>query len=235
VLTPLSPDTFACSRCAVPPLALPKVVLGSHHSPLLPLLGSHSSPTNSSQSDTATTADAQLSLGSAGATGDIASRPNSSKQGTSMRAHASTAAAGNTHAGHGCGQRSQHSSHAGGYEAKREWLYRLVTFPHYFTPCVSCCSGSNTPKREQLMTLFDTRHPHQVFCCHCPTPKGSTGHFSASHGRDGALLQVCGLACAARGVLLVACIVCLRFQECALDELLRTAAGRLASHRGRFC
>lgn len=78
-----------------------------------------------------------------------------------------------------------------GFDPKREWLYRLVTFPHYFTPCVTCCSGSSTPKREQLMTLFDTRAPHRVFCCHCPTPKGSTGHFSASHGRDGALLQVC--------------------------------------------
>jgi hypothetical protein len=89
------------------------------------------------------------------------------------------------------GQHMHSSSAMGGYDVKREWLYRLVTFPHYFTPCTTCCCGSHTPKREQLMTLFDTRAPHRVFCCHCPSPKGSTGHFSASHGRDGALLQVC--------------------------------------------
>lgn len=181
-------STLCCVSC----LITAAVVLGSH-SPLLPMLGPHSSPTNSSQSDTATTADAQLSLGSAGAAADVVTGPKNSSAGKtagmSAHSHASTLAAGNAHAGHMYGQHGQHSNQ-GGYDPKREWLYRLVTFPHYFTPCVSCCNGSNTPKREQLMTLFDTRAPHRVFCCHCPTPKGSTGHFSASHGRDGALLQV---------------------------------------------
>jgi hypothetical protein len=57
---------------------------------------------------------------------------------------------------------------AGSYCPSREWLYRLVTFPAYFTPCVNCCNGCRTPKREQLMTLFDTKFPHKVFCSHCP-------------------------------------------------------------------
>eukprot|EP00878_Enallax_costatus_P001252 GHUV01001396.1.p1 GENE.GHUV01001396.1~~GHUV01001396.1.p1 ORF type:complete len:538 (+),score=186.29 GHUV01001396.1:251-1864(+) len=55
-----------------------------------------------------------------------------------------------------------------GYNHSREWLYKLVTFPAYFTPCITCCSGSRTPKREQLMTLFDTKYPHKVYCSHCP-------------------------------------------------------------------
>lgn len=167
------------------------------HSPLLPGV-QHSSPTNSSQSDTATTADAALSMGSAGAAGDsaataVASRPSTgtgkSPAGKSSAGKVSKSSAQRMH-------HAQHSSAAAGnscYDHKREWMYRLVTFPHYFTPCLSCCGNSNTPKREQLMTLFDTRAPHRVFCCHCPTPKGSTGHFSASHGRDGALLQVRGV------------------------------------------
>lgn len=197
--------------CLPPPAILPTVVLGSHHhgSPLLPLhdLGQHS-PSNSSQSDTAT--DAQLSMGggSAGAAAaagggggaaaaaaagaDAASGPVSTN--TNANTSSGTPAAAGKRAGSGRYQAQHIPSSvfpAGGFDAKREWLYRLVTFPHYFTPCVTCCSGSSTPKREQLMTLFDTRAPHRVFCCHCPTPKGSTGHFSASHGRDGALLQVC--------------------------------------------
>jgi hypothetical protein len=88
-----------------------------------------------------------------------------------------------------------------GYDASRAWLYRLVTYPHYFTPCPSCCATAGVPKREQLLTLFDTRPPHHaVYCCHCPSPKGTPGHYSASYGRDGALLQVRGVtrACAAR-------------------------------------
>jgi hypothetical protein len=157
--------------------------------PPSPLLGGHCSPSNSSQSDTATTADARLSLGSTAAAADGgacrhthstkhgAARTNPTPQGLAAASAAGAAAAGFS------------------YDPRREWLYRLVTFPHYFTPCHSCCGGSNTPKREQLMTLFDTRAPHRVFCCHCPTPKGSSGHFSASHGRDGALLQVCGGVC----------------------------------------
>jgi hypothetical protein len=56
----------------------------------------------------------------------------------------------------------------GSYCPSREWLYRLVTFPAYFTPCINCCNGCRTPKREQLMTLFDTKFPHKVFCSHCP-------------------------------------------------------------------
>lgn len=59
-------------------------------------------------------------------------------------------------------------SSSGGYKQSREWLYKLVTFPAYFTPCITCCSGSRTPKREQLMTLFDTRYPYKVYCSHCP-------------------------------------------------------------------
>jgi hypothetical protein len=67
------------------------------------------------------------------------------------------------------------------FGGSREWLYRLVTFPSYFTPCVSCCGGSRAPKREQLMTLFDTACPYQVYCSHCPEVKSRT---------DGSLLQV---------------------------------------------
>lgn len=52
--------------------------------------------------------------------------------------------------------------------ASSGWLYRLVTFPSYFTPCVYCCGGSRTPKREQLMTQFDTQYPFKVYCSHCP-------------------------------------------------------------------
>jgi hypothetical protein len=70
----------------------------------------------------------------------------------------------------------------GGYSTNREWLYRLFTFPAYFTPCVSCCGGSRAPKREQLMTLFDTLSPYQVYCSHCPEVK--------KRGNDGTLLQV---------------------------------------------
>ena len=50
----------------------------------------------------------------------------------------------------------------------REWLYRLVMFPAYFTPCHGCCAGNRTPKREQLLTLFDTQAPGSVYCSHCP-------------------------------------------------------------------
>lgn len=57
---------------------------------------------------------------------------------------------------------------AASYCPSKEWLYRLVTFPAYFTPCQNCCTGCRTPKREQLMTLFDTKFPHKVFCSHCP-------------------------------------------------------------------
>jgi hypothetical protein len=64
---------------------------------------------------------------------------------------------------------------AGSYCASREWLYRLVTFPAYFTPCIHCCSGCRTPKREQLMTLFDTKFPHKVFCSHCPESQVNGG------------------------------------------------------------
>jgi hypothetical protein len=64
---------------------------------------------------------------------------------------------------------------AGSYCPSREWLYRLVTFPAYFTPCINCCSGCRTPKREQLMTLFDTKFPHKVFCSHCPESQVNGG------------------------------------------------------------
>jgi hypothetical protein len=53
----------------------------------------------------------------------------------------------------------------------REWLYRLVMFPSYFTPCHGCCNGNKTPKREQLLTLFDTGCPSRVYCSHCPEHK----------------------------------------------------------------
>jgi uncharacterized membrane protein YgcG len=54
----------------------------------------------------------------------------------------------------------------------REWMYRLVMFPSYFTPCHGCCMGNKTPKREQLLTLFDTGRPSRVYCSHCPDQKG---------------------------------------------------------------
>ncbi|WIA29514.1 hypothetical protein OEZ86_012015 [Tetradesmus obliquus] len=72
--------------------------------------------------------------------------------------------AGHTAAGHAA---------AASFCPSREWLYRLVTFPAYFTPCVNCTSGCRTPKREQLMTLFDTKFPYKVFCSHCPECMGS--------------------------------------------------------------
>ncbi|KAI8476398.1 MAG: hypothetical protein J3K34DRAFT_455740 [Monoraphidium minutum] len=53
----------------------------------------------------------------------------------------------------------------------REWLYRLVMFPSYFTPCHGCCMGNRTPKREQLLTHFDTQCPLRVYCSHCPEYK----------------------------------------------------------------
>eukprot|EP00878_Enallax_costatus_P025241 GHUV01026999.1.p1 GENE.GHUV01026999.1~~GHUV01026999.1.p1 ORF type:complete len:283 (-),score=73.98 GHUV01026999.1:402-1250(-) len=58
-----------------------------------------------------------------------------------------------------------------GHSSSHEWLYRLVTFPSYFTPCTHCCGGSRTPKREQLMTQFDTQYPYSVYCSHCPDCK----------------------------------------------------------------
>jgi len=68
------------------------------------------------------------------------------------------------------------------YTQDREWLYRLITFPSYFTPCPSCCGGARTPKREQLMTQFDTEYPYRVYCSHCPECKDRTN--------SGCLLQV---------------------------------------------
>jgi len=64
-----------------------------------------------------------------------------------------------------------------GYCPSQEWLYRLVTFPAYFTPCRTCCSGSRTPKREQLMTHFEIQAPYRVYCSHCPeyTVRGGAG------------------------------------------------------------
>lgn len=53
----------------------------------------------------------------------------------------------------------------------REWLYRLVMFPSYFTPCHGCCMGNRTPKREQLLTHFDTQCPSRIYCSHCPEYK----------------------------------------------------------------
>eukprot|EP00775_Hariotina_reticulata_P001597 gene1597-1937_t len=63
------------------------------------------------------------------------------------------------------------------YCASQEWLYRLVTFPAYFTPCRTCCTGSRTPKREQLMTHFEIQAPYRVYCSHCPeyTARGGAG------------------------------------------------------------
>ncbi|WIA09090.1 hypothetical protein OEZ85_008503 [Tetradesmus obliquus] len=82
-----------------------------------------------------------------------------------------------------CGQQQDMGmlAAAGHFAGGREWLYRLVTFPAYFTPCVGCCGGSRAPKREQLMTLFDTCSPYQVYCSHCPEVKGRP---------EGTLLQV---------------------------------------------
>ncbi|GBF94086.1 hypothetical protein Rsub_07354 [Raphidocelis subcapitata] len=50
----------------------------------------------------------------------------------------------------------------------RQWLYSLVMFPSYFTPCHGCTLGNRTPKREQLLTLFDTQSAGSVYCSHCP-------------------------------------------------------------------
>eukprot|EP00775_Hariotina_reticulata_P013669 gene13669-13791_t len=63
------------------------------------------------------------------------------------------------------------SGAVGGFSPSREWLYKLVTFPAYFTPCANCTSGCRTPKREQLMTLFDVQAPYRVYCSHCPECK----------------------------------------------------------------
>lgn len=68
------------------------------------------------------------------------------------------------------------------YIQDKEWLYRLITFPSYFTPCPSCCGGARTPKREQLVTQFDTEYPYRVYCSHCPECKDRAG--------SGCLLQV---------------------------------------------
>lgn len=68
------------------------------------------------------------------------------------------------------------------YIQDKEWLYRLITFPSYFTPCPSCCGGARTPKREQLMTQFDTEYPYRVYCSHCPECKDRVN--------SGCLLQV---------------------------------------------
>lgn len=68
------------------------------------------------------------------------------------------------------------------YIQDKEWLYRLITFPSYFTPCGSCCGSARTPKREQLMTQFDTEYPYRVYCSHCPECKDRVN--------SGCLLQV---------------------------------------------
>ena len=56
-------------------------------------------------------------------------------------------------------------------DGSREWMYHLVTFPSYFTPCTHCCGGNRTPKREQLITHFDMDEPGRVYCSHCPEHK----------------------------------------------------------------
>jgi hypothetical protein len=66
--------------------------------------------------------------------------------------------------------------------AHREWLYRLVTFPSYFTPCPACCANARAPKREQLLTQFDTSYPFNVYCSTCPACK--------ERAHAGVLLQV---------------------------------------------
>lgn len=104
--------------------------------------------------------------------------------------HLSLLASGATYAGSATANRQLGSMHgcagpdtpvtitpAGG---TREWLYRLVTFPSYFTPCLACCGVNKTPKREQLITHFDTDFPTKVYCSHCPENKT----------RAAALLQV---------------------------------------------
>lgn len=68
------------------------------------------------------------------------------------------------------------------YIQDKEWLYRLITFPSYFTPCPGCTGGARTPKREQLMTQFDTEYPYRVYCSHCPECKDRIN--------SGCLLQV---------------------------------------------
>jgi hypothetical protein len=68
------------------------------------------------------------------------------------------------------------------YIQDKEWLYRLITFPSYFTPCASCTGCARIPKREQLMTQFDTDYPYRVYCSHCPECKDRVN--------SGCLLQV---------------------------------------------
>ncbi len=79
-----------------------------------------------------------------------------------------------------------------GYIPAREWLYRLVTFPSYFTPCRPCTVGCRTPRREQLLTLFDMRS-FRVHCAHCTEARlpGCPGSDGTARGSGfGPLLQV---------------------------------------------
>lgn len=127
------------------------------------------------------------STGTAASDGPAALSPSKSGE-TSCHSSQETQQAGissmlqSSHASSQHTIRVQSSPHppAGGYTSNRDWLYRLVTFPSYFTPCTSCCGGSRTPKREQLMTQFDTQFPYSVYCSHCPD----------SRTRSSTLLQV---------------------------------------------
>ncbi|KAF8073120.1 dnaK [Scenedesmus sp. PABB004] len=147
--------------------------------PALCGVGSISPPASSCSTGTA--------LG--GASGGAAAAP-ASRATSGTPASGGAGSAGSAAGGRGSGVASMMPGHAGaaaaagcghaacapgggpgtapGSGGPREWLYRLVTFPSYFTPCVGCCNGARTPKREQLMTLFDTKAPHKVFCSHCP-------------------------------------------------------------------
>ncbi|KIY92841.1 hypothetical protein MNEG_15121 [Monoraphidium neglectum] len=99
----------------------------------------------------------------------LAFTPSSSGISSGTAAVASTGAAGALPCAGGAtagGAASGGQSHYA-----REWLYRLVMFPLYFTPCPGCCVTNRTPKREQLLTLFDTQCPMRVLCSHCPEHK----------------------------------------------------------------
>ena len=48
------------------------------------------------------------------------------------------------------------------------WLYRLVTCHRYFQQCPACTEPGRAPKREQLLTLFDTERPGHLYCSACP-------------------------------------------------------------------
>lgn len=116
------------------------------------------------------------STGTAASAGSCAASPSSSGEITSETRQQQTNVGGmvallSSTTQHTASEQTCPQSLSSDETSSREWLYRLVTFPSYFTPCISCTGGSRAPKREQLMTQFDTQYPYNVFCSHCPECK----------------------------------------------------------------